>query len=642
MKYVNLIKLLSALLCAVLLFSACSDPAEPDDTESVDSSSEAEDTTEPESEERDPDPILKNFFENKYTQPILKDAERLEGEYDKSSANGTLTVFRELDVDFLNNRTVTYTVYNAYLEKTVLTIGNTYADGVFDTFDWNNIHINEEDMIPDVNGEKRIPKYPESVMEIKLHQLPTSGAQELSLIEVRKATITPIEEEVVEENEGDFYTVKIVSEFYDMAGEKILSLDVTHLGLLNYLPNVSSHSNSLRFNLYGCAVTLNAEDGTLLSVVNSDNEVVFRGYDVENETYGYYLEGAMNGVFGVMNRYVEVYDKEKNECVLHYDLDASDSTVKTVLSNGNLMIQYQKLVDGENGASYSYWDESTDRYYSVDTYIVKVPTGDVMKVECDYVFSGIYDRDTFAKIIDLEKDGILVSENAANIGLGMQIKDQKIDEDDLGILVLNNSGKVIFKMDKIIPEHDIDFIYSGRLGYRVLSTGDYLVTLDTVVQGVTHAITTADGKVRSYLKTDEAKWIADTFIVLEDGVYDHDRKLVYSFAEEELQREAVIGSKILVSKLVEEERLFFELTKGEEGELVLSEALFESEVVTVASSNVDYLILKNAETGKYTMYNAYLEHVLTTHGEMNVTVRDGKYLVRTTLDSHMLYYTIGQ
>ena len=258
------------------------------------------------------------------------------------------------------------------------------------------------------------------------------------------------------------------------------------------------------------------------------------------------------------------------------------------------------------------------------------------------MFEYLYSRDSFLNLPNVDEQKLAVSENATNIGIATPIKDKRVDPIDEGVVVVNNSGKVIFKMDKIIPEHDLSLETQHFLGYELLSTGDYLVELDTVVEDAVYAIATAKGVVRSYLKEHENLWIAGAYLVLEDGVYDHDRKLVYAFEEQELQREAVIGSKILVSKVVEEERLFFEIVKGEDGELILSEALFDGETVSVASSADDYVILRNGTTGKYTMYNVYMEHVLTTFGEMSVTVRDGKYLVKTLLDSHVLYYTIGQ
>ena len=211
----------------------------------------------------------------------------------------------------------------------------------------------------------------------------------------------------------------------------------------------------------------------------------------------------------------------------------------------------------------------------------------------------------------------------------------------------------MFEKEKLIPEQNVG-VAGSVFGFSVLSNGDYLVNLVDVTD-YQYAIVTKDGTVRSYLKADDvtgkAPLIAGEYVVLPNGVYNFDMKLVFDF-EEEYTREVVIGNRILVSKEVENEetgdleRLFFELKKDDAGEWVISEALFDSEIMEVAECTKDYFILKNTTTGKYTLYNANLAHVLTTADTMKVMVCDGTYLVKTDLvfmgENVQIYYAIGQ
>ncbi len=652
MKYTNLIKLLSALLCTVMLFSACFAPSgEPVDTSDTTLGTEA--TTEPQSTVLDPvDPVLENFFAiSEELGPVkLGTAERLDGEYYDGTADNAITVFKKSDIDFLNVQTDTYTVYNANLEKTVLTVSNSYTRGKYAAFDWEEPYINE--FI--VNGdEKEIPKYPESIVEV--HPVSLMGASTVYLIEVRRAIITPIDEEVIEENEGDFYTVQTVYEYYDVEGAKLVECTEaqSHGGVV-LGGSMGMDSITLTVLLDATVVHLDPEDGTVVSIINADSEPVRFGYVAETEQYGY-CEGIAVGALGIdTTPYVEVYSKKDGTLVLRHYLHACDEYVFTALADGNIFVQYRDVVEEDSGLPYDL--ATADDLYKIESYIIKVPTGEEIPVACDYVVYQMWNRDAFLRLANEEGHDIEVTENAPNIAIAAKIKDKKLDHYAQQIVVFNNDASVMYAMNKIIPEQTVGFSAMNPFGYTALPNGDYLVELMTPTE-YRYAIATKDGVVRSYLNTvTDTPWIAGEFIVYSDGVYDYDMKPVLLFeADEEadsLTREVAIGDHILVSKEVENEetdeleRLFFELKKDESGELVLSDALFDGEVVECVETAEDYFVLKNAETGKYTMYNADLAHVLTTANPMNVVKCDEAYLAITQLATATgvvtLYYTIGQ
>lgn len=651
MKYVNLMKLLSALLCAVMLLSACSAPAE-DPVNTQDTTNGTEESTAPQSTVLDPvDPILENFFvssgENEAI--LLGAAERLDGEYYDSTVDGAITVFKKSDIDFLNVQTDTYTVFNTKLEKTVLTLTNSYTRGKYADFDWDDIYIN--DYITNSEGEEEIPLYPESIMEV--HPVYVDNYSGLYLIEVRRAVITPIDEEIIEENEGDFYTVETVYEYYDAAGTKLAECRESQ-SYDGCVESFELESGTVLVTLDTTIAYFDLVEGVVFNVINADGEPVRFGYTAETADYGYCLGSTMGALGMDYSEYIEVYSKKDGVCVLRFYLDACDSYTWAPLANGNVFIQYLNLVEENSGLAYDV--DMFGFLMTIDTVIVQVPTGVVVPVETDYVVNEMWNRDTFLRLAKEERYLLTATENAPNIAVAAKIENKRVDPYATQLVVFNNDASVMYAMDKIIPEQRVGLGGMDLFGYAVLPTGDYLVELDTTSK-YSYAIATKDGKVRSYLDTvNDTPYIAGEFIVLSDGVYDYDMNLVLKFeaeeAEDTLTFELVIGDHILVSKEVENEeteeleRLFFELKKDENGALVLSEALFEGEVMMLTDSSEDYFILQNVETEKYTMYNTELAHVLTTANYMSVTKCDEAYLAVTNLDTNegvvTLYYTIGQ
>ena len=195
---------------------------------------------------------------------------------------------------------------------------------------------------------------------------------------------------------------------------------------------------------------------------------------------------------------------------------------------------------------------------------------------------------------------------------------------------------------------------------KVLPTGDYLVNVynqdaaASVEPVEAYAIVTKDGVVRSYLPIGAV--IAGEYVVIGNEIYDYDMNSVFDLSdvdddENAYQYVTSVGGKIIISQEVTKidrdsflpttVKIYYSLAKGENG---IEKNLWIEGAEHVATTD-DYVIMIDADNGKYTLYNAELEHILTTQGEMTIyACEDGKYIVSTTVTtiegSHQILYVV--
>ena len=234
MKYTNLIKLLSVLLCAIMLFTACNgggNAATDAKTGSDATTNETGSATDSGTENNAGDntdavtlpgvigpvePILKNFF-TVGTAPVWKElgvATRLDGDCVSKTEDDTVIVLRKATIDHLNNVKETFTVYNTVLATTVLTLEHSYENGNYGAFSWNRDTYSNPKLI-----------FPDTKMKVEVDTVSGYG-EDLPYIKVSKATIVAIDEKVFEENEGNSHEVKFAYDYYDIGGQLITSSDI--------------------------------------------------------------------------------------------------------------------------------------------------------------------------------------------------------------------------------------------------------------------------------------------------------------------------------------------------------------------------------------------------------------------------------
>ena len=628
MKNQYFIRLASLLLVSMMLLSSC-DFANGDadkgpsgtetTTESVETEAPKVEDTEEEETLIDPvDPVLKNFFTFKSAtaHKNLTKVERMDGEVIATSADCGMIVLRNADVDLQNRATETFTVYNTTLGKSVLEVSNSYTYRTdYTDFDWDLLCVQD----PDV-------RYPEAVLSVRLL---TVGV--FDLIEVRRATVS-----VLTEEDGDLYAIETLYEYYDAAGQKLTQ---TKNASTPYVQSTAEEGSLL--SVAGVGVLMDAETGLALRVSDADGGVVRLGYSDQTERYGYYFYQTQPSAHGSSRDYFEVYDKKENNRVLRFYLEECSGYSVFAMQNGDVFIQYLNEVEKGSGMSYDLSVSGVD--YALASYIVDLPGGKVKAVDCSYLIFSMDDREEFSKLYEMESKGIYVTENAVNLCVAMPIVN-KTTASALKVIVLNNDGSLMYEMKSIIPEHVASVSTANPMGFEISAKGDYIVELDGVLDA-DRAIVSADGRVRSYLRPEAI--VVGEYVVYEDGIYDYDLKLLYSFKENGFVLSAVFGTKILVSSMwtppgpdgSREYREVFKKDDHFEQSLLFTDAILEE-------IGDGYMIVAYPEDDHRYLYNANLSCILTTQSDLNVYRLEDHYIVATDITTKTgtvsVLYTVSE
>lgn len=696
MKSINLIKLLSVLLCIVMLLAACSSgdkgtettadkPEENTNETSTQTEAETEAETEAATEEETEEgtmapvePVLENFFGFEYNDGIedidADSLERIDGEVIAACSDNNVIVIKNSDVDFKNVVTDTYTVYNVSLGKQVLEITNQYKYGYYDEVDWNNLVVKEtvsQTVDPNtlvVTTETNVDKYPETAVAIFVNE-----TTDFCYVTVATAKFTEIEDDVRAENpDGCYYSVETKWEYYDVAGQLIKSSNV---------PCEVTESHGAWYFGSTCAV-FDEETDQLVCTTDSETQTVVGAYDVENEKYGY-IYGARTGALGSRVDYVDVFDKESGARKLRYYFDTSAmSSNYFVLKNGNIVIQniFELPEDSFADADINIGNSIA---CSIETEILNVRTGSVEEIEFNYLIGSLFSKEELAEVYELEKNGVTLTDNVVNAVFAYEFGD--LFSNDIKVVVLDNKLNVLFELDKIIPEHLITPF--GNIGIETLATGDYLLALDNVVTN--RAIVTKDGVVRAYLSSDMI--IKGQYVISETGIFDFDLNLLYNFEENDCELFNTIGDDgIIVRRACEVsiwdeannvsyERTYFEYylltetvdeTTGEELTFKMTQLDFDVRAdgsalnadfyyyysngdengydkVVISKMSDDYFITYNVQLDKYTMWTVDFEHVLTSDADITVLEFGEKYLIKTSITEpdytvKEILYTLGR
>lgn len=694
----HLIKLLSVLLCIVMLLAACDKTSEGEDTtaneadvfesvtetETTETTPETETETEPETE---PDthayvePLLGNFFGFEYAEnwtTINPDTlKRLDADAIIDYEHPVL-VYVKRDVDTKNTVTETFTAYNLELGKVVLEASHSYTNST--TYVGYN-----GDFVPFDEDGKPAFRYPESMMNVEIGEL--DG--EIRYLMVTKYEFTVVDEATREANpDGSYYTVKKTYEYYDIAGTPITTANhEVSISEVTY----DNYSTTYRFGT--CNVAFDDETGLALSIVDASGVKQFGKYDKETALYGYLLDRDTFTDFS--KEFLEVYEKSTGKLVQRYYYNsAADSVNVWVLRNGDILVQELVLLDvaSTTKPNLSFMGMN----FTLTTYILDVETGVLTQAEFGYLVYELDSRDDFAEDYELDQAGITLTENAVNIALVYPIDEKaQLRMESPALLVLDNDLEIMFTLESIVLEQDMGRLNYGDLGIYALKDGHYLISLYTGAPAP-YVIVDSKGEIVSYISDDMI--IADQYIITEDGVYSYKMELQFDFTAGEYELVDVIGHKVIVScqrtvstlnnaadatRYPYDDLLEFNYTMYYSLDLTaetlipahfLDEddnyfATYEESIYVsddygsdyridithydqrtyIYEITDDYMITYDSEAGKYTLWNADLTHVLTTDEHMDVsTLDEGKYLIMTQVydsvaDKHIfIAYTVNE
>ena len=673
----HLIKLLSVLLCIVLLLAACDKTNEEETTADGTGVFETVTETETESEsetetlpETEPDthayvePVLDNFFDFEYAEnwttinPETLKRLDVDAIIDYSYP---LLVYVKRDVNVRNTVTETYTAYNVELDEVVLEVSHSYTNsGLYAPY--------LGDYVPFDEDGKPAYLYPESILSMTVNTLD----EFVSYLMVTKYEITVVDEAIREENpDASYYQVKKTYEYYDAAG--------TLLTTANYAVNVSivaydDDSTTYRFGT--CNVAFDDETGLALSIVDASGIKQFGKYDVENALYGYLLDRYTGTDFS--KEFLEVYNKRTGELVQRYYYNPAATGVSAqVLRNGDILIQEMVMLDGESTVKPTFYYMNIG--FTLATYILDVETGALTEAEFNYVVYELVSREDFVEDYELDQAGIALTENAVNIALVYPIDEKaQMRMDTPALLVLDNDLEIMFTLESIVLEQDMGRLQYGDLGIRALKDGHYLISLYTGAPAP-YVIVDSKGEIVSYLSDDMI--VVDQYIITEDGIYNYKMECQYDFTFDDYTLVDVIGHRVIIScqrtvstlnnwadsnRYPYDDRLEFDYTMyysldltaetlmpahifggndnyyaiGEESIYVSDDygsnykidITHYSQKTSVSEITDDYMITYDSETGKYTLWNADLTHVLTTYGPMDVlSLDEGKYVILTEI-----------
>ncbi len=625
MKSSNIIKLLAALLCVVVMFVSCADSAVIPETNGVDSLSGTAGTIPSLSDTTGSSNVGVEGTEPLTFSDFIEFIDR-----DKvyttveDAPEGVVDVYEnfylmyESSVDSNNQMTYSYEVVN-------IETGESYKK-------WKHT-------LDQANPDREI--YVSFLNPDALGADETNDAAVIVVMDVKYAQITDEmrDESYYIENEDRFYVESVNYSVYDLHGNSVFEnkqagLDEDFVGFYA----IPSNNSALFAAESYVAYVIYAHDGYCY-LLDKDGKydgafeatsLAHFGYDYENEIYGYYLRAAH-----YENYAIQVYEKASGKLVYHkvYGEEASVN----VLEDGKIFIQ--EVREAYAGEAYDF--HLNGETYMLDSYTVQFTNENgVFKaletpVEVDYIFLSIVGA---SSLKDLASDSdFVIGDKLVNLAYGLKIVDRAIvmpsDEDDLMVFV-DNDLKVQYVPEEIVP-------ISGDFGFEKLDNGySYVnVSLNNYI-----ALYDPEGNFVRYLDSDNV--LRNDFIVNSYGIFDYNFECLYEFDEGESVA-AYIGDSIIMKEEIEdnpdtiynEEKLtFYRLTLEESTQNKSNEEDGEDEEETkpvyvikkselediedVEENRSDYIILYNGEDETYELYNRNFELLFISMNKIKMEFND--------------------
>lgn len=627
MKKNKWLTLLSLLLGASTVLSACGG----DDSSSSSSSSDSSIDTEPVVEA-----VFSNFINAEYKagwRDMSSNVATLNDEYGTCVGKYQgLYLFAKEDVSFLNEIVQTWTLYNVKTNSVVWTKEHKYEAGDYDGQD-------------KYGNEKHAPVE----VSVSLQQL-NSPSPFCAYVKVNTTTYERYSDETLEQMKEVIgsvptsYKEKQTTEYYSADGKLIASTKLTNVDSPNYYSDLGNGNVQAQF---GKTMAEFDKDGNLISTWNRETDVK-RVYFAETEKYGYTY--TLRG--GVI--VLEVFNKAENVMVyseaVKGDIFGMMKTPINLLENGHMFIQDKAVTEN---VAYDYLADGVK--YNLTTTRIDVETGKETEVEFNYVITEMVDKEAWAE----EHEELTFTENVYNVAWAQKVEDGALTKNVL--LFFDNELNVQYEWAPLIPEQvdltNIDVLYSGDLLIWLNSP-----LMDRTGRTVDRAIVTEDGDLVCYVPQN-ALVMMDYIIPYnanDETGYD-----VYNFSGEQVDRvqlgslayaendwkiteqgrvgdQYIFAAERISPYTQEEETEQLVIKKGSNyyGDEITQNTNHLGRVVTITAN---YMVTE--KEGQYFLYDGNLEHILTTNDPIvegsNIVEYDDCFVVEALYKGETVVYVIG-
>lgn len=666
MKSSNVIKLLAALLCVVMMFVSCADSAVIPETNGVDSLSGTagtfptlSDTTGTEDVAPTEPLKLSDFIEFIDKDKVYTTVE--------DAPEGVVDVYEnyyliyDYSVDAMNQATYSYEVVN-------IETGESYKKWEH-TFDQAN---------------------PDS--EIYVHFETAGNVAIIAVADVKYAEITDAmrDESYLITDSDRYYIDSISYDVYDLYGNTVFENKPFYLYESIEFSEVEFSSNHLFgsvasyvLNVCDGSYYLFDKDGKFDKAIEATSTEMF-AFDYENDTYGYYLRAEHYDDYAI-----QVYEKATGKLVYYKVYESfmesgEEGAIVNVLNDGTIFIQeirpayageaydfHTALLSAMNGAG-------EDGAYMLDSYTLKLSNADgkfqatETPVDLDYLYLYVLNADS---IRDTEStEDIVLGEKAVNLGIGLKINDRAISIENSGVMgalelvFIDNDLKVQYVPETIVP-------LSDAFVYEKLDNGYSYVTISFGGNQL-NALYNPEGEFVRYLGTEHM--LMNDFIVNGYGIFDYGFNCLYEFEENE-SIACRFGDSLIISEYTEddpdtsydeEEEVYYRLTlklvenaKTEEstentegtegGEDTEEEAkptytIDKKELKDIlyiaqsSNNNDDYIVLYNGEDETFNLYNRDFECLFISMNAFYMQYNDylDAYMMHTQIKGENRYYIV--
>ncbi len=586
MKRSKIIKLLSLVLCVVLLLASCEEePTSPSDGDKPNN----EQTVTPEFE---------NYFDVNFRSDVLSlnEAVRFDGEVVDfySNLGVSLMLLKEARIDEMNRVCEIFKVYNVEIGEILSPINNTY----------DRVGVIPENIVSTNENQKRT---------VAIDFIEVDGV--VPMIEVRITELEKIDDDEKKENDeivGDYRTLSDVFFYYDIYGTEILSCS-TELEARD--PVATTYSKSICIDIGKTSAVFDKENLNLIETFNNETEMVFADYSYINDNYYYYKSSTMYG------GYCTVYDKSGN---IVYSMTENDRFEIFVLDNGNIVCQVFEVVLGEENKGDV---EIGELWYNVHTYLVDIAGNKEVEIKTNLIIKDILTS------VDLENYNIPVTEHTKNLLIYAEIEKKHVSDEESGFAVIDNEFNIVFDTENRYPIETTPVLFTN------IADGYFQLKLFTAAD---YAIIDSNGETASLINNDVT--VLENIIVTDNGIYDYYLKSIYDFESCGEELVTVVGNSIIVVNAPDPEQdeyvRSYKMLNVDSNGNVTTQSVFNHNY-RFSYVEGDVIVMEDVEKNKFTAFNNKCEHLFTTHTYLKVIENGDNYIAMTSADGKVRAYALG-